>query len=90
MTEEDLRGLESMLLDNPKGGTVIPHTNGARKIRITAKGHGKRGGARVIYVDVVVKDKIYFLMAYAKGVQDNLSEGEKKELANIIRGLKNE
>jgi len=79
-----------MLLDNPKAGAVIPHTNGARKIRITAKGHGKRGGARVIYVDIVVKEKIYFLMVYAKGVQDNLDMAEKKELADIIRGIENE
>jgi len=78
------------LLNNLNAGAVIPHTGGARKVRIVAKGHGKRGGARVIYVDVVVKEKIYFVDVYAKGEKDNLTQTEKKTIAEMIRRLKSE
>ena len=90
LTDEDRRELESRLLNNPNAGDVIPHTGGARKIRIVAKGHGKRGGARVIYVDFIIKDKTYFLDVYAKGEKVNLTEAEKKEIAELSRRLKNE
>jgi len=90
LTDEDRRGLESILLENPKTGKVIPHTNGARKVRIEAKGHGKSGGARVIYVDIVVKKNIYFLDVYAKGEKADLEEDEKKAISKMIRRLENE
>jgi len=48
--DKESRELENMLLLNPSSGTVIPHLNGARKIRFAPEGHGKSGGARVIYV----------------------------------------
>ena len=78
------------MLNNPKAGAVIAHTNGARKIRITAKGHGKSGGARVIYVDFVVKEKIFFLDVYAKGEKLDLDEKEKKAIGETIRRIENE
>ena len=39
---------------------MIPETVGTRKIRIPLKGHGKPGGGRVIYEDVVVRERICF------------------------------
>ena len=42
-------GLCVRLLKRPGEGSVIPGSGGLRKIRVAAKGHGKRGGARVIY-----------------------------------------
>lgn len=53
-TDENLRELQKVLLDDPKAGDAIQGTGGLRKIRIPMenKGKGKRGGARVVYVDV--------------------------------------
>ena len=90
LTDDDQRELESRLLENPQAGSVISHTNGARKIRIEAKGHGKRGGARVIYVDFFVQEEIYFLDVYGKGEKVDLEETEKKAISGLIRRLKNE
>ena len=47
-------------------------------MRIQMNGHGKRGGGRVIYVDIFEKEKLYFLFAYPKNVQSNLTEQQKK------------
>ncbi len=66
LTDEDLRELENVLLRNPKAGDTIQGTGGIRKIRIPMDNTGKRGGGRVIYVDIEVKEIIYFINVYAK------------------------
>ena len=46
-------GIEAVavyLIDHPDAGDVIPGAGGARKLRWAAKGKGKRGGARIIYL----------------------------------------
>jgi len=48
---------------------------------------GKSGGARVIYVDFAFYEKVYFLTAYAKGEQDNLTQAERNELKDIVKIL---
>lgn len=82
LTDEDLRTLQNDLLENPKMGDAIPGTGGIRKIRIPMenKGKGKRGGARVIYIDVEIKEIIYFINVYSKNEKDNLTEDEKRLL----------
>jgi hypothetical protein len=90
LDDEDLKDLQNELLGNPQAGDVIKKTGGARKIRIAAKGHGKRGGARVIYVDILVHKKIYLLVAYPKGQKDNLSDAEKNSIALLIHALKDQ
>lgn len=40
------------LIDHPDAGDVIQGAGGARKLRWAARGKGKRGGARVIYLYV--------------------------------------
>ena len=90
LDDEDLKDLQNELLSNPQAGDVIQKTGGARKMRIAAKGHGKRGGARVIYVDILVHKKIYLLAAYPKGQKENLPEAEKKSISLLIHSLKTE
>ncbi|WP_210332566.1 addiction module toxin RelE [Methylosinus sp. H3A] len=41
--------LISFLAENPFASSVIPNTGGVRKVRFTAPGRGKRGGAWVVY-----------------------------------------
>jgi hypothetical protein len=76
------------LIDHPDAGDVIPGAGGARKLRWAAKGKGKRGGARIIYVYVVVAARIYLLRGYAKNVRTDLTADEKKELRRIAAELK--
>lgn len=90
LTDEELRKLENVLIENPKAGDAIQGTGGLRKIRVAMenKGKGKRGGARVIYVDIEVKEIIYFINVYTKNEKDDLTEDEKKAFKAIIKILK--
>ena len=51
---DGILGLAVYLNSRPEPGAVIPGTGGVRKLRWAAKGKGKRGGARIIYVYVDV------------------------------------
>ncbi len=90
LTDEDLRNLENTLLENPKAGDAVQGTGGLRKIRIPMenKGKGKRGGARVIYIDIEIKEIIYFINVYTKNEKDDLTEDEKKAFKAMIKILK--
>lgn len=88
--DEELIALQTTILADPNVGDLIQHTGGARKIRVAFPGKGKSGSARVIYVDVVVKETIYLVMVYAKNQQESLSNEEKKILHDMIKKLKGE
>ena len=88
--DKELRELQLTLLKNPDAGDVIPDLARARKIRIPLAGRGKSGGGRVIYVDVVIREQIYLLLAYPKNVQTDLNPAQKKVIRNLIEMLKEE
>lgn len=90
LTDDDLLVLENLLLKDPKIGDVIPGASGIRKVRIPLENTGKRGGGRVIYIDVEIKESIYLLDVYAKNEQINISEKEKKLLSKLVERLKEE
>ena len=84
-------GIEAMavyLIDHPEAGNVIPAAGGLRRLRWAAKGKGKRGGARIIYVYVATAARVYLLGCYAKNVKADLSGDEKKELRRIAAHLR--
>lgn len=90
LNDSDLIQLEETLLNDPQKGDVIQGTGGARKIRIQLDGHGKRGGGRVIYIDIFEKEKLYLLLAYPKNVQANLTPEQEKLIKNIVDAIKKE
>ena len=49
LSDDEMRELQSALIDNPEAGNVVPGSGGVRKLRWRAPGRGKRGGYRVIY-----------------------------------------
>lgn len=53
-------------------------------------GHGKHGGGRVNYVDIFEEEKLYFLFAYPKNVQSNLTEQQKKVVRQMVEAIKGE
>ena len=83
-----IEALAAYLSARPTAGNVIPGSGGVRKLRWAAKGRGKRGGARVIYLYLVLASRIYLLRCYAKNVQADLSPSEKRLLSQIAAELK--
>jgi len=53
-----------------------------------AKGKGKRGGARIVYLYVVIAARVYLIRCYAKNVKTDLTADEKKLLRQITAHLK--
>ncbi|MCX7977889.1 MAG: hypothetical protein N2578_02685 [Bdellovibrionaceae bacterium] len=52
--ESKSREIENAILDNPEIGDVVPGTSGVRKFRMAdeSRGKGKRGGIRVLFLDL--------------------------------------
>lgn len=88
--DSNLEALQDLLLEDPEAGDVIPGLGGARKVRIPLEGRGKSGGGRVIYVDVVIRERIYLITAYAKNVQTDLDPDEKKTFRKMVEYIKKE
>ena len=88
LDDDNLRELQQLLIDNPKAGAVIPGLSGGRKLRVALKSGGKSGGARVIYVDVVVREHIYLLLAYPKSTQADLTHEQKALVNTLILAIK--
>ena len=61
----------SFIAANPEAGKLIQGSGGCRKVRWFAKGHGKRGGARVIYF-LSAEGTVWLLIVYKKAKYDNL------------------
>jgi hypothetical protein len=85
---DGVEALAVYLIDHPDVGDVIPGSGGARKLRWAAKGKGKRGGARIIYLYVVVAARIYLIRCYAKSSKADLTADDMKQLRQIAAHLK--
>ena len=84
LSDEDVREIEEFLCINPDFGDLIKGTGGLRKMRWALKGRGKSGGARIIYIDFISYEKIYFVTAYKKNEKDNLSKEEQNILKKLV------
>lgn len=76
--------LQLHLLARPDAGAVIPRGKGLRKVRWAAKGHGKRGGARVIYFWQTADGRIYLARIYAKNEREDLTADELKAITKEL------
>lgn len=90
LDDEQLRQLELEIMKDPKRFPVIPKTGRLRKMRWKFNNKGKRGGARVCYVDFEEQETIYLLLFYAKNEKEDLTDGEKRELKLYIDELEQE
>jgi RelE toxin of RelEB toxin-antitoxin system len=85
LVDEDLYfELQTTLLFDPEAGDLIAGAGGIRKIRMAANGHGKRGGARVIYYHFIDESHIGMLFVYAKNERDDLTAAQRKVLAGVV------
>lgn len=84
LNDDQYRLLQGLLALRPDIGSLIPGSGGLRKMRWSASGHGKQGGARIIYYWMSKADTIFMLLIYAKNKKDNLTAKETKFLRKMI------
>jgi len=93
---KDLLNLEKEILATPRLGTPLGKDTYKIRLKITSKGKGKSGGARVIslvettlvgYAEIVSDEEITvnLITIYDKGDVDNISD---KELKDLIQNFK--
>ena len=88
LSDDEYTALQGILCAQPTIGDLIPQTGGARKMRWNRKGHGKRGGLRVIYFYHSGEDELWMLAIYAKSKQEDLSASDKKIVKRLIEEIK--
>lgn len=95
---KDLLNLERDLLKTPRLGTPLGKDTYKIRLKITSKGKGKSGGARIIslvettligFAEIVSDEEIYvnLITIFDKGNVDNISD---KELKDLIQNYKND
>lgn len=84
LSHDEYMRLQRALVQMPELGNIIVGSGGIRKFRWAAKGHGKSGGARVIYYWDASTDTILLLGVYSKGRKEDLTKEEIKELRQIV------
>lgn len=77
-TEADRLDFISWIASNAEAGDVIPGADGARKVRWTVQGKGKRGGARVIYFNLSDDEIVLLVAVYTKAERSNIRPKEIK------------
>lgn len=100
--EQDLKGrrraveiveaVESELLRDLACGDVVQRTGGVRKFRSEdfTRGKERRGGIRVLYLDLPHVERTHLLFLYDKGEANDLSPEGKMRIRQIVIEIKGE
>ena len=89
-TEDELADLHQHLGMERQLGAVIKGTGGLRKVRWSAAGKGKRGGARIIYYYGGDHMPLFLIAIYAKSDKADMTPAEKKAAAKLVDALREE
>lgn len=92
VTDEGFSALQSYLINNPTSGDAMPGCGGLRKVRLQdpRRAKGKRGGLRLIYLQVPEVKVFVLIRVYNKDQKDDLSPTEKKILSQVTAATKAE
>jgi hypothetical protein len=90
LTDEDMKRVEDELLGDPERGVLMSGTGGIRKLRAAQENRGKRGSARVAYLYLEERETVYFLIAFGKNVQANLTAAECRMLRQLVAMIRSE
>ncbi len=90
--EAKSRQIENEILSNPEVGDVVQGTGGVRKFRLAdeSRSKGKRGGIRVLYLDLPHIEKTHLLFLLKKGEAQDITADEKKFIRELVITLKRE
>lgn len=87
LTVDERQGVVNYLAAFPREGDLIRNTGGVRKLRWARSGRGKSAGVGVIYYFHSERIPLYLLTVFAKNERDDLAQGERNELAKLVRIL---
>ena len=90
MADDQLRGIQDALCQDPEQGVLIRGTGGMRKMRWGLPGQGKSGGVRVIYLYLAEQERIHLVLMYPKNKKETLTDAEKAALQRRAMILKAE
>lgn len=85
--EPDIEAFKDFIARNPTAGAVIPGTGGVRKIRWSASGRGKRGGARVVYYFHSDDVPLFLLTAYPMNAAEDLTPRQRQAISRAVTML---
>lgn len=83
--DEEYRTIQAALVLRPEQGAIIQGTGGLRKLRWGGRGHGKRGGLRLIYYWDRKTETVYMLYLYPKNKQEDLTAEQRRLLSRLVR-----
>jgi hypothetical protein len=83
VSDDDYAEFQRELARHPEQGDLLEGCGGVRKVRMAARGKGKSGGARVIYLYLRHRQRIYLLYLFTKGDAANLSPAGKKTMREL-------
>lgn len=88
--EKDLWDLQAKIMSAPRGGSVIPGTDGIRKLRFSPSrwDKGKSGALRILYVYFEEFGYVLLCTVYPKSVQDDVSDRVKKILNAAVARMR--
>lgn len=85
-----LRAIEAEILNNVEVGDIVQGCGGVRKMRIgdPARRKGKRGGFRVLFLDLPRSEKTMLLYLYGKDEAEDLTADQKSLFSAMVRVIK--
>lgn len=87
-TRDEHEEFIDFIAQNPDAGKIVEGTGGARKVRWSRSGMGKRGGTRIITYFHDEAMPVFLFMLFAKNERSDIGPEDKKNLATTIAGLK--
>src|SRR4051812_1723557 len=90
VSDDDYAEFQRELACHPDQGDLLEGCGGVRKVRMAARGKGKSGGARVIYLYLRHRQRIYLLYLFTKGDAANLSAAGKKTMRELAQQIRHE
>ncbi len=83
LSESESNSIINYLAAHPAAGSLMQGTGGIRKLRWASQGRGKSGGVRVIYYYHNQSMPLFLLTLFGKAEKDNLTKGERNDLAKF-------
>jgi hypothetical protein len=87
-----LRAIEEELLKDPEAGDLIQGAAGVRKLRVAdpGRGKGKRGGFRVIHLNIEIRAHSLLITFYGKDEAHDLTADDKRVIRELVKRVLSE